>query len=405
MKLKKLFFLIILQLIVVSFLAQETTTKQTAISLISTKTDFIVGDKVSLEFHVKNDTILQLYCSNSYGTTVLDATVLKEKVSFKIPTFLSNKRGILSWRIINTSEDISGNILIHSQQQPTTIETYLGPPSIDAGGSDYTMLVVIPTDSLDNPIRNNSKVDVKYQFLKSEKKQPILTDKLIGYKNIFSPKKSGRMIISSESFGLNSKEFDVNIMPAIATNFKIYVNRNHEYADGNQITTFYTSTIKDKNKNIISDGSYIEFYITNKNGNILKTTGTTLNGVAHAKIIHPDFEDSWSIKAYFIGIAESNVLKIKYKKVIEDYNIVFLDNNRTIKVGPLKSFMNQIIPDGLSIKLSIYKEGKKINEIYKESKNGFAVFYLDPNIFENDVYKIIIETAGIKKEFKSFKLW
>ncbi|MDX6746011.1 hypothetical protein SHK09_04345 [Polaribacter sp. PL03] len=404
MKLKQGFFLLFFQLVIVSFFSQETITKPT-ISLITPKVIFIAGNDIILQFNATDTTGIQLYCSNSYGTTVLEPTILNEKMSFKIPYFLSKKRGILHWKIINTKEEISGNISIIPQETPTTIETYLGPPSIDAGATDYTMLVVIPTDSLDNPIRDNSKVDVKYQFLKSEKKAPILTDKLIGYKNIFSPLKSGRMIISSESFGLNSKEFDVNIMPAIATNFKLFVTRNHEYADGNQITTFYTSTIKDKNRNIVSDGSYIEFYITNKKGDILKTTGITLNGVAHAKIIHPDFEDNWSIKAYFIGIAESDVLKIKYKKVIEDYNISFLDKNRTIKVGPLKSFMNQIIPDGLSIKLSIYKDNKLLKEIYKESKNGFTSFYLDPNIYENDLYKITIETAGIEKEFKSFKLW
>jgi hypothetical protein len=308
-------------------------------------------------------------------------------------------------KYINNYDSFYAKISFLSQQQPTSIETYLGPPSIGAGELDYTMLVVIPTDSLDNPIRDNSKVAVKHQFLKLEKSEDILTDKLIGYKNIYSPKKSGRMIISSESFGLSSKEFDVNIMPAIATGFKIFMHRNHEYADGNQITTFFTSTIKDRNNNIISDGSYVEFYITNKEGGILKTSGTTLNGVAHSKIVHPDFEEIWNVKAYFIGIAESNTITIKYKKVIEDYNLSFNEHNRSIKVGPLKSFMGQIIPDGLSVKLSIYKNNKLIKELFKESSNGFASFYLDPNIFENGLYKIDIESAGIIKEFKSFKLW
>lgn len=405
MKLKQAFFLLFFQFIIVSFLAQETTIKQSSISLLSTKTEFIVSDEIILEFEVKKDTIFQLYCSNSYGSSVIESKASNQKIAFKIPSFLSKKRGLLSWKFINTDETISGNISILSQQQPTSIETYLGPPSIDAGGLDYTMLVVIPTDSLDNPIIDNSKVAVKHQFLKSEKSENILTDKLIGHKNIFSPKKSGRMIISSESFGLSSKEFDVNIMPAIATGFKIFMHRNHEYADGNQITTFFTSTIKDRNNNIISDGSYIEFYITNKEGGILKTSGTTINGVAHSKIVHPDFEETWNVKAYFIGIAESNTITIKYKKVIENYGVSFNEHNRTIKVGPLKSFMGQIIPDGLSVKLTIYKNNTLIKELFKESSTGFASFYLDPNIFENGLYKIDIESAGIIKEFKSFKLW
>lgn len=404
MNLKQIFCLLFFQLITVSFLAQEKVTENTIV-FTSLKKEYTVSDIITLEFTVKNDISFKLFCSNSYGSSVIEPVIYDNKITFKIPYFLSQKRGLLSWTTIQTPKPISGFLTIRSKEQPKTIESYLGPPSIDAGGKDYTMLVVIPTDSLDNPIRDNSKVVIKHQFLKSEKEEPIKTDKLIGYKNIFSPLKSGRMIISSESFGLNSKEFDVNIMPAIATNFKLFVNRNHEYADGNQITTFYTSIIKDKNNNIVSDGSYIEFYITNKNGNILKTAGTTINGVAHAKIIHPDFEENWSIKAYFIGISESDILNISYKKVIEDYKVYFSEQNRSIKVGPLKSFMNQIIPDGLSVKLSIYKNNILIKELFKESKNGFVKFYLDPNIFENNTYKLITETAGIKKEFKSLKLW
>tara|TARA_B100000787_G_scaffold168872_1_gene158577 strand:- start:6739 stop:7953 length:1215 start_codon:yes stop_codon:yes gene_type:complete len=404
MKLKQFLFLIFFQLITVSFSAQETTFDE-SISLVSTKNKFVAGDKVTLEFTSKKESSLQLYCSNSYGSSLVESKISDNKINFEIPSFLSKKKGIISWRIINSSKAIFGNITILSKIQPKTIETYLGPPSIDAGGIDFTMLVLIPTDSLDNPIRNNSKVFVKNQFLKSEKKETIFTDKLIAYETFFSPLKSGRMIISSESFGLNSKESDVNIMPAIATDFNLFIQRNHEYADGNQITTFFTSVIKDKNNNIVSDGSYIEFYITNKKGDILKTSGMTINGVAKAKIIHPDFEENWTIKAYFIGISESNVLKIKYKKVIENYNVSISKNNRNIKVGPLKSFMNQIIPDGLSVKIAIYKDNILIDELFKESKSGFTNFYLNPNIYENNLYKIIIETAGIKKEFKSFKLW
>ncbi len=404
MKLKQLFFLLFFFTIFVSVKAQETSIKS-SVSLLTIKKEFVANDKVILEFNAEKETNFQLYCSNSYGAVVLNSIVSENKIAFEIPKFISKKRGTISWKTLNLESEISGNIKIKSIVEPTTIETYLGPPSIDAGTVDYTMLVVIPTDSLDNPIRDNSKVIVKHQFLKSEKKEPISTDKLIGYKNIYSPLKSGRIIISSESFGLNSKEFDVNVMPAIATNFKLFASRNHDYADGNQITTFYTSVITDQYKNIVSDGSFVEFFITNKSGGVLKTSGTTVNGIAKAKIIHPDFEEKWKVKAYFIGISESDILEINYKKIIENYTVAFSKDSRTITVGPLKSFMNQIIPDGLSIKLSIYEDEILVNNIFKESNNGFAEFYLNPNIYQNNSYRMIIETAGIKQEYKAVKLW
>jgi hypothetical protein len=404
MKLKNLFFPLFFQLIVVSFIAQETMIDSN-VDLFAGKNEFVAGDKIILETNIKDTKNIQLFCSNSYGSCIVQPLLINGKLTFEIPSFLAQKKGILSWKVRTKNQTISGNIRIIALKKPVVIESYLGPPSIEAGNVDFTMLVVIPTDSLDNPIRNNSKVTVKHHFLKSKKEETIFTNKLIGYKNIFAPLKSGRIIVSSESFGLNSKEFDVNVMPAIATNFTLFMHRNHEYADGNQITTFYTSVIKDQNNNIVSDGSFVTFFITNKYGNILKTFGTTINGIAKAKMIHPDYEETWKIKGYLIGISESNTLEIGYKKVIESYNVRFSKNNRTIKIGALKSFMNQIIPDGLSVKLSVFKNNVLINELYKESRNGYVEFYLDPNVFENNSYKIITETAKIKKEFKELMLW
>jgi hypothetical protein len=404
MKLRKLFSLMFFQFMIVSLIAQETVIEST-LEVFAGKNQFVAGDKIILETNITDNRYIQLYCSNSYGSIIINPLLVNGKLVFEIPSFLAQKKGILSWKVLTKKETISGTIRILSIKKPVAIESYLGPPSIDAGNVDFTMLVVIPKDSLDNPIRNYSKVKVKHQFLKSEKEETIFTNKLIGYKNIYAPLKSGRIIISSESFGLNSKEFDVNVMPSIATNFKIFIHRNHKYADGNQITTLYTSVIKDQNNNIVTDGSFVEFFITNKYGNLLKTYGTTINGVAKAKMIHPDYEETWKIKGSLIGISESNVLKVSYKKVIETYKVTFSKNNRTIKVGPLKSFMDQMIPNGLPVKLSVFKNKMLINELYKESRNGYVDFYLDSNIFKNNSYKVIVETAKIKKEFKELILW
>ncbi len=373
------------------------------ITLLSKEKQFTAGDTILLKFNANSAKKYQMYCTNSYGSTLLNSEVINNKINFKIPSYLSNKSGILNWKIIKNN--ISGQFKIVPKQQPVSLETYLGPPSIEAGGTDYTMLVVIPTDDLDNPLKKGTTVKVKHQFLKSERKTKVLTNNLIAFKNINSPLKSGRMIITSESLNLNSKEYDVNIMPAIGTDFKIFFKRNHKYADGNQITTFYTSIIKDKNNNIISDGSFVDFFITNKKGNMLKTSGTTINGIAYAKMIHPEFEDNWKVKAYINGISESDILKINYKKIIDKFDVNFSDNNRTVKVGPLKSFMKQMIPDGLKVKLAIYKDDKFLNNIIKKSKDGFVYFNLNSNIYKNGDYTIKITTAAVTKTFEAKKLW
>jgi hypothetical protein len=373
--------------------------------LISKGTHFVAGSTITLEFKGNSAISCEMYCANSYGSTLVKPQLQGARIFFKIPAYLSTKTGVLNWRIVGLKQPLFGSLKIVSKESPSALETYAGPPSIEAGGSDYSMLVVIPTDNLDNPLRQDTPVSIQQQFLASEKNELIFTKNLIAFKHIFSPLKTGRMLLSSEVLGLNSKEYDINVMPAIATNFNIYSNRNHTYADGNQITTFTTSIIKDKNNNTISDGNFVYFFITNKIGDLLKTSGTTIAGVATAKIIHPDYAENWNIKAYILGMAESNTLKMKYKKVIANFEVAFIKNNRKVTVGPIKSFMGQLIPDGIQVKISIYKDKKILNEIIKSSREGFVSFNLNQSIYKNGEYDFKISTAKVHKTFQSITLW
>ena len=399
MKIKNTFLLFLSCLLFFSSYSQEN------IKLITTETQFIAGETIVLDFASNLEKKFQLYCTNSYGTTLLNAEIKNSKLRYTIPLYITSKRGIVNWKLLAKEKPISGMLTIIPNIKPVALETYVSPTSIDAGGKNFTMFVVIPTDSLDNPLKENTAVTIQQQFLSEEKAAAILTNNLIAYKKIYSPLKSGRILLSSASLGLNSKEYSVNIMPAISTNFKIFAKRNHQYADGNQITTFSTSVIKDNNNNIISDGSFVDFFIKNKKGNILKTSGKTINGVGFAKITHPEYEDKWSVKAYIIGMSESNTIALSFKKVIENFTVKFSNNNRELKVGPLQSFMNQMIPDGLKVTLTISKDGKLIDTIVQKSINGFVNFNLDANIYKNKTYNLVVSVAGIKQFFNSKKLW
>lgn len=406
--LKKQTYLYLFCLICLSHisLGQNSTEKSNKIQLVSSKTNFEAGSKIVLRFSSLGKKTPVLYCATNYGSTLIKPTTTSVNIlSYEIPLHISNKSGIINWRLSSNGISISGNLKITPKNTVYSMETYLGPPSIEAGGRDFTMLVVIPTDSLDNPLKPETPVLVKHQFLANEMSTEVKTDQLIAYKNIFSPNTSGRMIISSESFGKNSKEYDVNVVPAIPTNFTITAKRNHNYADGNQITSFITSVIKDSLGNIVSDGTYVTFFIRNKKQAILKTSGTTVLGIATAKMIHPDQEAHWTIKAYVEGISESDFITIKYTQVITDFDILFSKGNRTITVGPLTSFMNQMIPDGLQVTLTILKDKKKIGIITKTSKDGFVKFKLKTGIYKKDIYTFQIRVAGITKNTQAKKLW
>jgi hypothetical protein len=373
--------------------------------LLTKEITYYAEDSILLKFTNVLSTPLSLYMSNSYGSTLIKPTIKRPFSNFKVPEFMSSKVGIISWTLIHNSKSLlKGTFTIHPKQVLKSLESYIGPPSIEAGGKDYSMIVVIPTDNYDNPLQDSTKVYINHQFLETQQQTQILTKNRIGYKNIYSPKKTGRILVSSESLGLSSKEYAINTMPAIPTDFNILSSRNHKYADGNQITTFSTSIIKDVYGNIVSDGTYVEFFITNNSNAILKTAGTTIAGIASSKMIHPDQKDRWIVKAYIEGMAESNRIELAYASVISNFEVAFSNENRQIRIGPLKSFMGQLTPDGLEITLIIYENSKEFKTIIKDSNEGFVLFKLNPNEFPKNNYSVIISAAGIEQSFNRIQL-
>ncbi len=355
-----------LMLLGLSFNTQPSQIKD-QIKLLTLETEFTAGEQIELRFRSESIISPNLYISNSYGSTLLLPKSENNLLIYYIPETISAKSGIVNWKLINEDQNLSSSFYIKPKSSVNTIESYLGPPSIQAGETDFSMIVGIPTDELDNPAQDSTLVTIKTQFLASEIDSEINTNHLIAYKYIYSPKQTGRILISSVSLGTASKEFDINVLASVPTNFSISEHRNHNYADGNQIVILSTSRILDDYENVIEDGTFVEFYITTKKGGILKTSGTSINGIATAKIIHPDHAEEWNVKAFIHGMAESDEITCSFEQLFDEFEVTFSEDKRTVTVGPLKSFMQQLIPDGFNVSLSVYRDQYLIQTINKQT--------------------------------------
>jgi len=70
-----------------------------------------------------------------------------------------------------------------------------------------------------------------------------------------------------------------------------------------------------------------------------------------------------------------------------------------ITVGPIKSFMNQLIPDGITINCAIYDEDNRwIETKNTTSRKGLGIFYLDADFYKKGSYQIKINSMGLLKE-------
>jgi hypothetical protein len=368
--------------------------------LISTSKEFVAGSEISLKFKVKSLKSPRLFIHHSYGSTLLNAVQSTDDIEFFIPSKIAAKTGVVHWKLIESSTVyLKGSIsIIPESTKKTTIESYLGPNSIQAGNTDFSMLVVIPTDIFDNPLLDNTSVNISNQFLETINSKAKKTKNFIAWQNILSKEKSGAILVSSFCNGINSKELTTNVYPSNPTDFKLFYNRNHEYADGNQLTELSTSIIKDEFGNEVADGTLIDFVIITDENNLLKTSASTINGIAAAKMLHPEKETVWKVRGVVTGLAESNELRISYKSILKDFEVLFSEDSRAITIGPLKSFMNQLVPDGITVTLSIFSNDKLVETLEKTSFEGKVMFYLGPEFYKENPYSFKIEALGISKQ-------
>ena len=383
------------------FAATKTNNLEASISLVTTQKKFIAGKPIALQF--KSDSPLataRLFIIHSYGKTILQGKNQEGKLTFKIPPIYSLKTGQVSWYLIqNEKITDTGNFeVLPNNTTPTLLENYLGPNTILTGKEHYTMMVAIPTDSYDNPKAANTTVFIKDQFLENITVSAQKTASFIAWKNIYSRSKSGKMLVSTQCENTSSKEFETELNPSIATDFTVGFSRNHEFADGNQITKLETSKIKDRFGNLVGDGTLVVFQVITKNNMLLKTFAATINGVAIAQLLHPDHAETYNIKAYITGMAESNLIQITYKPLLSNFTYQFSEKNRKITVGPLKSFMKQIVPDGIKAELKIFHNGKLLETKIVETNKGYANFNLLAAFYKKPTYQFEITTLGITKK-------
>ena len=362
----------------------------------------VAGEDLSLAFSEANLSS-RLLLKNAYGQTIISADPDQLHL-FLVPEFISEKSGVLEWRLLQEGTSRSGEIMITSEEKPVTIENYFGPRSIQAGYDDFSMLVSIPTDVLDNPLNDGTKVEIAEYFQGVFKKDSIPMQHMFAWKNIYTKPKAGNITVTASSIGLQSKEMISQVYPSTAQDFTLSSSREHEFADGNQVLDIVTSQILDAYGNVVSDGTSVEFIIEDTEGVKLKSSATTISGVATAKVLHPEQPEDWRLSANVTGIAISDTISLSFSSVLKDFRIKQNQEENIIEVGPLESFMGQLVADGATVRLQILNKNSEIvEELQEPSEEGFAVFTLpaDNNYWKS--YTFRIEAMGLTKSVHAGK--
>lgn len=359
---------------------------------------YCAGDTIVLTFKTTKTTT-NLYISNSYGNTVLKPIVhTSNTISYHFPSFISEKTGWIDWSLTEDLKNHKGKFYIHPKKKVSKIETYIGPPSLEAGYDDYAMLVAIPLDTFNNPLEKGTPITLEKSFLNQQDLKNIYFNGMIAYDLVDTKTKSGRLFMCVTCKNKTSKELSLEIYPNVPTNFKIKTHTVHNYADGNQLVKFTTSIIKDKYNNIVTNGSLVNFIVKNNNGNYFQTFGTTIHGIASAQLMHPDHAQTWNIQGFVDNISKSKKIALTFKSAVSNFEVNYNAIKKEINIGPFKSFMNQFIPDGLAVTIFIYRDTVLLKKINTQTEKGFAKIAIGNYIETSKKYIIKVTAANITKE-------
>lgn len=364
------------------------------------KSVFSAGDSIQVQFKGNATYHAHLVVSNAFGSVVLKPVVKDTKLTFGFPKAFRQKAGICHWTLVHDEiiYDEGEISILPNPQKGTLMESYLGPQSIIAGKTDFSMFVVSPTDIYDNPLSDSTEIEYSYQFKDTVQQTSVRLKNLMGWKKIYSTEKSGRILVTASCNDSHSKELTTQVHPANPMDLQIAYERTHRYADGNQIITFSTDAIQGEFGNIVSDGTLVSFSVANTKGMLLQTTGTTINGVAEARLLHPTEAETWKVTAYITGAAKSNTITLDFEAALKDFKLSFSENGRTLNIEKMQSFMGQWIPDGMPITLKIEDENKALFDIKRTtSRLGKAQFTLSEDFYPKGSYIITIEAAGMIK--------
>jgi len=415
MKLKHYIYLSLLvpiiAVVVLWFLAVDKTNYEssfppTQAQLLLPDAPIVAGSPLCLEVKITSSDPLELapdlIWSSSYGTTIFTLDYEDSGLScFSIPKSYTQQAGEVFWQLVSEQQLVDQGVLtiLPDSSIIGEVATYLGPRSITANPRDYTMLVSVPTDHYDNLLPENTAVVLKTHYQGVTKTTDYGVEQGIVWQRIPAPLQSGRMSTTATVGAQSGKELVVDVFPDLATSFTIAATLIHPYADGNEQLTLKTSQIKDVYGNIIDDGTLITFLIENEQGQLWQTTGTTIQGFAFAKALHPETPSQWHIKAVIEGIVESPSIDITFKSILNEIMIGFSEDQRAITVGPLTSYLGQRIPDGIQVQLFISESDTPME---MATVDGFARFTLPEALYPAGDYTVEIQTLGITRTQKLF---
>ncbi|MEO0555156.1 MAG: hypothetical protein AAF149_18250 [Bacteroidota bacterium] len=340
---------------------------------------------------------LKLTLLHNYGLLQLNAAAKECAVAFELPQSISSNAGAITLRLNGQSGLLAENkfTIIPDTIKLPLMEAYSGPKQILTGGKDYTAVVGTTLDSMDNPWPEKTPVDFNYTYKGKQKRELVASKSLYAYQRFFSDNQSGNATITVFSQEAPHQEFDLTLYPNFPESFDLFEERDHDFADGKQVAEVYTSPIKDRYNNFISDGTLVHFTVYENNRIITQANGEIIRGVASINLPAPIKPITWKVEARINNFSVSTPVLVTFKKSIQGYKAKMIGNHQ-LQAGPIKGFNKQLVADHTPVEIQIMQNGFLQQNVIAFTKGGMAHLDLERLDLEPCEYTLILNCGDQK---------
>lgn len=347
----------------------------------------------------------------SAGVMIKQANIVQQQASFSFSPADTRYAGHIQAQI--WVGDKVWELPIHITPLPDvqTLLPVVVPRSIVAGGADYSLLTVLATDALGNPMANDTPLQVLAHYpnvITPTEATTITIQNQLAWLRLPSQNNAGSLRLGVQAINPSGSvaygpERLVRVVPRKAKDFRLSTSSQVLLADGYSLIEILSNPLLDMYDNVLLDGTSGQAVVIEADGTRRMIPFQVREGRAKFSLQTPASAGSLSVQA-FIGEAQSEQLNLTFAPALAmaPFTIAtqFTANDYQLQVtiAPLLSYLGQFVPDGTPVRLWVTQPNGTQNEYIVPAEQGQAVLNIRSSTLSPGQYQFRAKLGGREVE-------
>ena len=340
-------------------------------------------------------TSAQLVVFAPVTTATFEAVSQDGVANFVVPAEITKHAGTLQLvGHVDERPSTSLSVTVRPGEAVEPVVPLVGPRTIIADGSDFTMSVISPTDPFGNPVVTGTEVVV--DVLRANEDRTQLNDDVqggIAAVIIESTTETGRVTVSSSVGRADGPSNSVDQVAGVPIEFTIEADSRNAIADGFTLHGIQTTVLQDQFGNLLPDGVAATFVIASQTDTTL-VHSTVQGAIARTQFEAPATPGPVTITALVSGTG-SLPLTVDFEPAVQDFPVraKAADGRITFDVGPVITVRGGYVPDGTVVRVHDATSGEMLAT--SALRNGEASFELPRSSEPDAVYETTVLGSSV----------